>query len=66
MLRLVNSVPGNIEAPTKMPIAAITIITLKDAAFDPIAEFIKLTASLLTPTDRSNTASTKRKMIRKR
>ena len=72
MLRLgipclaMSIIPLESEAPTKMPIAAITIMTLKDAAFEPIAEFMKLTASLLTPTDRSNTASTKRKMIRKR
>ena len=44
----------------------MTIIVLNDAALEPIAEFKKFTASLLTPTDRSNTASTKRKITRNR
>lgn len=38
-------------------------MVLNEAALAPTAEFKKLTASLLTPTIRSKTASTKRKMI---
>jgi hypothetical protein len=49
-------------APAKIPTAAIIIIVLKDAAFDPRAELRKFTASLLTPTDRSKIANTKRKI----
>ncbi len=52
--------PLLIEAPTKTPTAATVMTTLKVAALEPIAELRKLTASLLTPTDRSNTASRKR------
>ena len=43
-------------APTKTPKLAIIIIFLKEITFEPIAEFKKFTASLLTPTTRSNTA----------
>ena len=39
-----------------MPNAAINMMTLNDAAFDPTAEFRKLTASLLTPTTKSEIA----------
>ncbi|ETN94255.1 hypothetical protein P278_30590 [Zhouia amylolytica AD3] len=38
-------------------------MVLKDMAFEPIAEFKKLTASLLTPTIKSATASTARATI---
>ena len=58
--------PFESDAPTNMPIAAIAIIVLNDAAFEPMAELRKFTASLLTPTERSNTASTKMKMTRNR
>ena len=58
MFRLVDS-----EAPMKIPIPAMNKIVLNEAAFAPTAEFRKFTASLLTPTIRSKTASTKRKMI---
>jgi hypothetical protein len=37
----------------------MAIIILKDATFDPIAEFKKFTASLLTPTTRSEAARIK-------
>ena len=40
----------------------MAIIILNEAAFDPMAELRKLTASLLTPTDRSKTAMKKIKM----
>jgi len=38
------------------------MIALNGAAFAPIAEFRKLTASLLTPTTKSNIANIKRKI----
>ena len=44
-------------APINIPIAATSIITLKEATFDPTAEFKKLTASLLTPTIKSEAAN---------
>jgi hypothetical protein len=43
-------------APTSIPKAAMAIMILKDATFEPMAEFKKLTASLLTPTTRSEAA----------
>ena len=49
--------PLLIAAPMKTPMEAIISTRLKDAAREPIAEFRKFTASLLTPTERSNTAS---------
>ena len=55
-------IPFDMEAPTKIPIAATAIITLKGAAFAPIAELRKLTASLLTPTDKSKMAMRKIKI----
>ena len=45
-------------APMKIPALAIIIMFLKEMALEPIAEFKKLTASLLTPTIKSTTAST--------
>jgi hypothetical protein len=55
--------PLLMAAPMKTPIAATRMIFLKDAAREPMAEFRKLTASLLTPTDKSKMASRKRKMM---
>jgi hypothetical protein len=55
--------PLLITAPIKTPIAATKIIFLKDAARAPTAEFKKFTASLLTPTDKSKIANTKRNII---
>jgi len=49
-------------APMNTPIPAINSIVLKDAALAPTADCRKLTASLLTPTTRSKTARTNRKM----
>jgi hypothetical protein len=43
-----------------MPMAAISMTILNGAAFDPRAEFRKLTASLLTPTIRSEMANKNR------
>ena len=42
------------------------MINLKEAALDPTADPIKLTASLLTPTMRSSTANVPINTIRKR
>jgi hypothetical protein len=42
----------------KIPKLATIIIVLKEMAFEPIAEFKKLIASLLTPTMMSATAKT--------
>ena len=56
-------IPFDNEAPIKIPIAEIIMIVLKEAALAPIAEFRKLTASLLTPTIKSNTAKTNKKII---
>ena len=50
------------EAPQKTPIAAIIIIVLNLAAFAPIAELRKFTASLLTPTHKSKIANTNKKI----
>ena len=61
-LRATSIIPLEKNAPNKMPTAATAIITRKDAALDPIAEFKKLTASLLTPTIKSDAAS-KNKII---
>ncbi len=46
--------------PMKIPKAAMAMMVLNDAALAPMAEFIKFTASLLTPTTKSNMASRKR------
>jgi hypothetical protein len=50
-------------APMKTPTEAMIIMTLNDAAFEPMAELRKFTASLLTPTERSKIASKKIVMI---
>ena len=60
--RAMSIMPLLIAAPMNTPIAAIVIIVRKEAALAPIAEFKKLTASLLTPTDRSKIANKKRKI----
>ena len=52
--------PLLIMAPKKTPAAATIMIVRNLATFAPTAEFIKFTASLLTPTSKSNTASMKR------
>jgi hypothetical protein len=56
-------IPFDKDAPMKIPAPAMNNIVLKDAAFAPTAELRKFTASLLTPTIKSNTASTNRKII---
>ena len=45
--------PLELRAPIPTPRLATIIIVLKDTALDPMAEFKKLTASLLTPTIKS-------------
>ena len=62
--RAISIIPLDNAAPTKTPTAAIAIITLKDAALAPIAEFKKFTASLLTPTDKSTMANTNKNMTK--
>jgi len=59
-------IPLLIAAPIKTPVDAIIRTFLKDAALDPIAEFRKLTASLLTPTDKSKIANMNKKIITQR
>lgn len=60
--RAMSIIPLLIAAPINTPIAAIVMIVRKEAALAPIAEFKKLTASLLTPTERSKIANKKRKI----
>ena len=50
-------IPLDVTAPKKTPILAIIMTFLSEMAFEPIAEFRKFTASLLTPTTKSTTAS---------
>lgn len=57
-LRAISIIHQENAAPTKIPIAAIQKITFLGAAFDPIDEFKKLTASLDTPTIKSSPANT--------
>ncbi len=52
--------PPEKVAPTSTPRAAIDIMTLKEATFDPIAELRKFAASLVIPTTRSEAARKKR------
>ncbi len=64
--RAMSIIPLLIAAPINTPMAATIITRLKEAAREPIAEFRKFTASLLTPTDRSNTASKNKKITTQR
>ena len=61
--RAISIMPLLIAAPRNTPMEATRIMRLKEAALVPMAELRKFTASLLTPTDRSKTASKNRKMI---
>ena len=49
--------PLDTVAPAKIPTEATISMVRKRAALLPTAEFMKFTASLLTPTDKSHTAS---------
>ncbi len=65
-LRAISIIPLLSEAPMTTPKPATNKITFKGAALLPTEELMKLTASLLTPTIKSNTAkqsinTTKRK-----
>ncbi|EJW97730.1 hypothetical protein EVA_14161 [gut metagenome] len=58
--RAMSIIPLLVDAPTKIPIAA-TIKTVRNfPALAPTAGLKKFTASLATPTERSNVAKTKR------
>ena len=59
--RATSIMPLLIAAPAKTPIAAMVTMVRNFATLAPMAEFRKLTASLLTPTTRSKTARTMRK-----
>ena len=56
-------IPLEKTAPTATPKLASIIIFLTESAFDPSAEFKKLTASLLTPTTKSPIARIARAII---
>ena len=57
MLFLATSIiPLEKVVPKSIPIDAINIITFTDATFEPNDEFKKFTASLLTPTTKSDIA----------
>ena len=58
--------PLLMAAPQNTPTEATMIIVRNVAARLPMAELRKLTASLLTPTERSNTARMKRKTMMQR
>jgi hypothetical protein len=49
--------------PARMPRLAMIMITVRGATLEPSEELRKLTASLLTPTIRSEIASAKRTTI---
>ena len=57
-LLAISIIPLEKIAPTRTPRLATIIVVLNDTALDPIAEFKKLTASLLTPTIKSIIART--------
>ena len=56
-LRATSIIPLENNAPKAIPKLANIIMLLKEMAFEPIAEFRKFTASLLTPTIKSPMAS---------
>ena len=58
--RAISIMPEEKVAPSMTPIEATNIVVLNEAIRQPSAEFKKLTASLLTPTKRSNAASSPR------
>ena len=57
-LRATSIIPLENNAPQAIPILATIMMVLKETALEPIAEFKKFTASLLTPTTKSITAKT--------
>ena len=66
-LRAISIMPLEKVEPARTPMLATTMMTLKLAMREPMAELRKFTASLLTPTNRSTMARMARKatMIRK-
>ena len=64
--RATSIIPLENTAPIKIPKLATIIIVLNEIALEPIAEFKKLIASLLTPTTISRIASTARAINIKR
>ncbi len=61
--RATSIIPLENTAPTATPTLATIMMVLNEMALDPIAEFKKLTASLLTPTTKSAIANTARATI---
>ena len=61
--RATSIIPLENTAPIKIPKLATIIIVLKEITFEPIAEFKKFTASLLTPTTKSTAAKQARATI---
>jgi hypothetical protein len=59
-------IPLEKKEPARIPNVAIINIVLTEATLEPKAEFKKFTASLLTPTIKSNAASTKSSITIKR
>ena len=59
-LRATSIMPLEVTAPMMIPIEATNKMTFLGAAFDPIAELRKLTASFVTPTNKPATARTPR------
>ena len=59
--RAISIMPEEKVAPSSTPNVATHIVVLKLAMRDPMAEFKKLTASLLTPTNKSKQASKAKK-----
>jgi len=64
--RATSIIPLEKIAPKAIPMLATIIMVLKETAFEPIAEFKKLTASLLTPTTKSAIAKTPKATIIKK
>ena len=60
--RATSIMPLEKVTPVRMPRLAMIIITCRGATLEPREEFRKLTASLLTPTIRSETARAIRTM----
>ena len=65
-LRATSIMPLAKVAPSTMPMLTTMRIVRREATLDPRAELRKLTASLLTPTMRSETARVKRRMTIRR
>ena len=61
--RATSIIPADSIAPATIPTEATMRTVRNRATLAPMAEFIKLTASLLTPTNKSTTASTSRNTI---